>query len=121
MAQSTVIEGVVRNADTKELLPYVLLRIAGTNTGAQANSEGEYRLVIPQSHADADIIVSCAEMLGGDSVLENASLVGVLQTNYFDANAFSDLLQKCHAGCQDVGTAGFGSGCLQQQYLPCGR
>lgn len=40
MAQSTVIEGVVRNADTKELLPYVLLRIAGTNTGAQANSEG---------------------------------------------------------------------------------
>lgn len=249
MAQSTVIEGVVRNADTKELLPYVLLRIAGTNTGAQANSEGEYRLVIPQSHADADIIVSCAgyqaetvpakklkkkkdiklkpmsvvlsgalvteygspsslmkdvvqripenywcdttvgtffyrhygmvadslwlfceaisnvmrpgydkqytkktmplydsilnvkgnnkefplgrllvfdidmlsEMLGGDSVLENASLVGVLQTNYFDANAFSDLLQKCHAGCQDVGKAGFGSGCLQQQYLPCGR
>ncbi|PWG79277.1 SusC/RagA family TonB-linked outer membrane protein [Pararcticibacter amylolyticus] len=56
--QQQTVSGVVRQADTKELLPGVSVQIKGTSTGTRTNGKGEYRLIIPVSDKKQVLIFS---------------------------------------------------------------
>lgn len=56
--QQQTVSGVVRQADTKELLPGVSVQIKGTTTGTRTNGKGEYRLIIPVSDKKQVLVFS---------------------------------------------------------------
>lgn len=59
-AQDIVIKGKITDAKTKEPLPYVLLRVAGTMSGSQTNLDGEYNLKLSKEQADKKIVLNYA-------------------------------------------------------------
>ncbi len=59
-AQDIVIKGKITDAKTKEPLPYVLLRVAGTMSGTQTNHDGVYNLKLSKEQADKKIVLNFA-------------------------------------------------------------
>ncbi len=50
-AQSTVVRGTIRDADTKETLPYVSIVIPGTSIGTSADDDGHYSIKISGNYS----------------------------------------------------------------------
>jgi len=69
--------GIVRNADTKEVMESVNVQLKGTNTRTQTDDKGRYRLVIPASDQKQMIVFSYVGMKSREIAYEKQETLNV--------------------------------------------
>lgn len=69
--------GIVRNADTKEVMESVNVQLKGTNTRTQTDDKGRYRLVIPASDQKQIIVFSYVGMKSREITYEKQETLNV--------------------------------------------
>ncbi len=57
-AQNSIIEGILKDKETKEILPFCNVYLKTTQLGTVSNSEGQFRLLIPQKHKNDTLFIS---------------------------------------------------------------
>lgn len=74
--QHTIV-GTVRHADTKELMAGVNIRLKGTETRAQTDEKGRYRLVIPSTDSKQVLVFSYLGMKPQEIVYQKQETIDV--------------------------------------------
>lgn len=67
-AQSWTISGNIRDAETREPLPFASIRVAGTNTGTNTDEEGNFKLAIPDDTPSGSRLVASYVGYTADSI-----------------------------------------------------
>ncbi|WP_338813139.1 serine hydrolase [Bernardetia sp. Wsw4-3y2] len=58
IAQNSVVEGILKDKETKEVLPFCNVYLKTTQLGTVSNSEGKFRLLVPQKQKNDTLFIS---------------------------------------------------------------